>query len=298
MAQRWEDEISFGKILARIGVGITLVFFFLLFLVWRIDNPRAERLRTVVIDKVIPNVSWAMAPITKITQMANDFQSYEHVYQNNQDLRRELQQMKAWREAAIQLEQENARLLDLNNVKLSPGRTFLSGQLLADSGSPFRQSAIINIGRRDGIQEGWAAMDGLGLVGHIAGLGQRTSRVIFLTDTNSSIPVIIKPSDQKAILTGDDSIFPHLNFIESAEEIKPGDRIFTSGDGGVFPAGLLVGQVNLTEDGLLRARLAASYKRLKYLRIIRHRPTTPIAIPERLIGPIFPASKPLNNPNE
>ncbi|MCL4116482.1 UNVERIFIED_CONTAM: hypothetical protein GTU68_046059 [Idotea baltica] len=268
-----------------------LVLLLAVFLVWRIDNTRAERFRSAVIDKVVPNMDWAMTPITKISQMAEDFQSYERIYQQNQELRRQLQQMKAWREAALQLEQENARLLDLNNVKLNPRRTYLSGELITDSGSPFRQSAIINIGKRDGVKEGWAAMDGLGLVGHIAGLGENTSRVIFVTDTASNIPVVIKPSDQKAILIGDNSLLPQLQFIESINQIKPGDRVFTSGDGGVFPSGLLVGQVALGADGILRTKLSADYRRLKFLRIIRHTPATPIAEPDRLIGPVLPAPK-------
>ena len=68
--------------------------------------------------------------------MIDDFQSYARIYEQNQELRRELQQMKAWREAALQLEQKNARLLDLNQVRLDPQLTHVTGVVLADSGSP------------------------------------------------------------------------------------------------------------------------------------------------------------------
>ena len=70
----------------------------------------------------------------------SDFQSYRKIYEQNQELRRELQRMESWKEAALQLEQENARLLDLNNVRLDPRLTSISGNVLADSGSPYRQS--------------------------------------------------------------------------------------------------------------------------------------------------------------
>ena len=89
--------------------------------------------------------------------------------------------MKSWKEAALQLEQENARLLDLNQLRVDSKLTHVSGIVIADSGSPFRQSVLLNIGSRDGIQDGWAAMDGLGLVGRISGVGSSTSRVILLT---------------------------------------------------------------------------------------------------------------------
>ena len=258
---------------------------FSFFLLWRIDNPRAELIRISVIDKIVPNLDWAMTPMTKASQMVQNFQSYKRLYDQNQELRNELQKMRSWREAALQLEQENARLLDLNNVKLNPKLNYISGKILVDSGSLFRQSAIINLGTLDGIVEGWAAMDGLGLIGRIAGVGKNTSRVLFLTDTSSNIPVLIKPSNQRAILSGDNSIEPNLLFIENNKQIQPGDRILTSGDGGVFPANLLIGQVSLNSSNQLKAQLSANFSGLEYLRVIRHSPNAPINQPSRLIGP-------------
>lgn len=288
MARKNDPPIDFFRVLRRVGLGAMMFFLIGLFLFWRIDNPRAERLRSAVVDSIVPRMEWALVPVTRVTRMLEDLQSYERIYRQNQELRIELQQMKAWREAANQLEQENARLLDLNKVKLSPQLTYLSGELITDSGSPFRQSGILNIGARDGVVDGWAAMDGLGFVGRIAGVGDNSSRVIFVTDTNSSIPVLIKPSNQTAILTGDNSVLPPLQFIESIDQIKPGDRVFTSGDGGVFPAGLLIGQIVNTPEGLTRVKLAADFRRMEFLRVIRHKPVAPINEPNRLIGPVLP----------
>lgn len=289
MANKNGQDINFGRSIRQVLFGLTLFFLFLIFLFWRIDNPRAEQLRVSILDKVVPNMEWAMAPITRVSQIVDDFQSYGRIYEQNQELRRELQQMKAWREAAIQLEQKKARLLDLNNVKLPAKLSFISGVVLTDSGSPFRQSALINLGEKDGVVDGWAAMDGLGLLGRISGVGQNSSRVVFLTDSNSNVPVTIKPSNQKAILTGDNSLFPILEFIENTDLIQPGDRIVTSGDGGVFPADLLVGQAVLTSDNKFRVRLSADYSRLEFMRIVRHSPGLPITDPDRLIGPNIPA---------
>jgi rod shape-determining protein MreC len=145
------------------------------FILWRIDSPRVERFRAALVDAVVPNLDWAMAPVTLVVGMIDDFQSYTRIYEQNQELKRELQQMKAWKEAALQLEQKNARLLDLNKVRLDPKLTHVTGVVMADSGSPFRQSVLLNVGARDGIRDGWATMDGIGLVGRISGVGERTS---------------------------------------------------------------------------------------------------------------------------
>jgi len=280
---------DYARPLRRLLLGVLLVCLLGLFLLWRIDSPRVERFRAQVIDRVVPSMDWAMAPVTGAVKILRDFQSYQRMYQQNQDLRRELQQMKAWKEAALQLEQENARLLDLNNVQLDPRLTYVTGVVMADSGSPFRQSVLINVGARDGIREGWAAMDGLGLVGRISGLGRNTARVILLTDTSSRVPVTIQPSGQRALVIGDNSPAPLLDFIETAEQVRPGDRVVSSGDGGVFPAGLAVGQVVADPGGRMRVRIAADYERLEFLRVLRSYDHEPIDDPGGLIAPALPA---------
>jgi rod shape-determining protein MreC len=240
------------------------------FLVWRIDSPRVERFRAQITDRLVPNLEWAMAPVTGTINLIRDFQSYQRLVEQNRELRSELRQMQAWKEAALQLEQENARLLDLNNVRLDPRLTFITGVVLADSGSPFRQSVLLNVGARDGLLDGWATMDGIGLVGRISGVAENTSRVILLTDATSRIPALIQPSGQRAIIAGDNSVAPPIDFIENPDQVRPGDRVGSSGDGGVFPAGLLIGQVAADPSGRLRVRLAADYERLEFLRVLRH----------------------------
>ena len=275
---------EFSRPLRRLLVGLTVLVLLALFLLWRIDSPRVERFRAALVDAVVPSFDWAMRPVTLVAGMIDDFQSYTRIYEQNQELKRELQQMKAWKEAALQLEQKNARLLDLNKVRLDPKLTFVTGVVMADSGSPFRQSVLLNVGARDGIRDGWATMDGIGLVGRISGVGERTARVILVTDSNSRIPVTIQPSGQKAILSGDNSPLPPLEFIEDTDEVRPGDRVVTSGDGGVFPAGLLVGQVAMGTDRRLRVVLAADYQRLEFLRVLRSHELEPITDPGGLIA--------------
>ena len=291
MAKSRNGPEEFSRPLRRLLVGIAVLFLLGLFLLWRIDSPRVERFRAALIDAVVPNLDWAMRPVTAFAGMIDDYQSYTRIYEQNQELKRELQQMKSWKEAALQLEQKNARLLDLNKVRLDPKFTYVTGVVMADSGSPFRQSVLLNVGARDGIRDGWATMDGIGLVGRISGVGERTARVILVTDSNSRIPVTIQPSGQKALLSGDNSPLPPLEFIEDTDEVRPGDRVVTSGDGGVFPAGLLVGQVALGTDKRLRVVLAADYQRLEFLRVLRSHELAPITDPGSLVAP--PVVQPL-----
>ncbi|MEP2531871.1 rod shape-determining protein MreC [Shimia sp.] len=285
MAKDRNQGEDYAAPLKRLFVGVIVLCLLAVFLVWRIDSPRVERFRAQVTDRVVPSFDWAMAPVTATVNLLRDFQSYNRIVEQNQELRRELQQMKAWKEAALQLEQENARLLDLNNVRLDPRLTYVTGVVLADSGSPFRQSVLLNIGARDGVVDGWATMDGIGLVGRISGVGQTTARVILLTDSSSRIPAQIQPSGQTALIIGDNSVAPHVDFLENPDLVRPGDRVVTSGDGGVFPGGLLIGQVATDPGGRLRVRLAADYERLEYLRVLRHHGQENVTTPGTVISP-------------
>jgi len=237
-----------------------------------------------LVDRFFPSFEWALVPVTSMTRMVSDFQSYTRVYEQNQELRRELQRMKGWREAALQLEQKNAQLLALNNVKLNSRLAFITGEVMTDSGGPFSQSALVNIGRQDGVSDGFAAVDGLGLVGRIAGVGELTSRVLFLSDVSSSVPVVVIPSGRRAILRGDNTIVPPLDFLDSEAGVQAGSRVMTSGDGGVFPADILVGQVAVDPQGRFRVRLAADYENLDFIRVLKITPREDISGTGDIIG--------------
>ena len=284
MARDQNTSDQYSTALARLVLAAMIVMLLAIFLFWRIDNPRIEKIRMAIIDVVAPNFAWVAIPVTGTVNLVRSAQSYNSIYRQNQELRREIQQMKAWKEAALSFEQENARLLNLNKVKLDPKFTHITGVVLADSGSPFRQTVLLNVGARDGIIDGWAAMDGIGLVGRISGVGERTARVIMLSDNSSRIPVTIEPTGQYALMVGDNSSRPPIDFVENLEAVRPGDRVVSSGDGGVFPAGLLIGQVVQSSSGRLRVRLAADIQRLEFLRIIRHEPREKILTTGSLVG--------------
>jgi len=284
VARNRNSDNEFGGMVKRILAGILVVLLIGLFLLWRIDNPRVERFRMALIDRIVPSFDWALIPATQMWRMVSDFQSYAKLYERNIELQREIQRLKSWREAALQLEQTNAKLLALNKVRISPKLTYVTGVVLTDSGSPFRKSALINVGRRDGVRDGWVTMDGLGLVGRISGVGETVSRVILLTDSSSRIPVTIMPSGQKAIMAGNNSPYPVLEFIKSPEQIHPGDRVLSTGDGKLFPPRLLVGQVVMGRNGQLMVQLAADYQRLEFLRVLRTRPAEQIGVSDELVG--------------
>ena len=247
---------------------LAFVFLILIFILWRVDNTRTELIRTQIIDFVSPITIPLNYPIKVVGDFIRYFEIHSSLLEENKQLKRDLQNMTGWKEKALQLEQKNAQLRALNNVKLSEDLTWVTGEIMADSGSPFYQSGIINIGLKDGIKNGSAAVDGLGLVGRISGVGRKVARVLFLTDISSAIPIKIKRSNQKGLLIGDNSPLPLLDFVEEKALIKIGDRVFTSGDGNVFPSDILIGNIFIDNKKKLRVKPVANFDSLEFLRIL------------------------------
>jgi len=273
---------SLRRLLILISAGLLLA----VFLVWRIDNARVEQLRVTLLDRVTPGFEWTLRPVAATARMIADLRAWRRVYQQNEELRREIQRMQGWREAALQLEQKNARLLALNNVRLNPRLTYVTAEVMADAGSPFRRSAMVNVGRDDGVADGSTVVDGLGLVGRIAGVGERSARVILLTDASSRVPGVVLPSGQRVMVSGDNSAAPPLEFVGQAEALRPGDRVVSTGAGGLYPPDILIGRVTLGADGRQRLRPAADYRRLDFVRVLRRAPPAVIEGPGEIIGPL------------
>ena len=102
------------------------------------------------------------------------------------------------------------------------------------------------------------------------------------------LAAFVIPSGQTALITGDNTQSPSVEFLENRELVRPGDRVVTSGDGGVFPGGLLIGQITEDPGGRLRVRLSADFERLEFLRVLRFHLAPVISDPGGIVGPRQP----------
>ena len=195
-------------------------------------------------------------------------QNHFSLRERNDQLREQNEQLLEWRALALELQRRLVRYEDLLDVVALPEESFLTARALGESGGPFEQAAILQAGREHGVAYGHGVIDSQGLVGRIIGVGERTSRVLLLTDFNSRIPVQVEPGGARGIASGDNSDTLLLQYLPEDEKVKPGDRLVTSGDGGFLPAGLPVGVVvGFAEDvPLVEPFMRAD--RLEWVRIL------------------------------
>lgn len=264
-------ERSIWRTARNILLGIALAVSFVLFVLWRTENPRLQQFRMAAIDAVAPALERIAGPSNAVSGLFDEIRGYSELQAENQRLRREVERLKLWAEIARQREEENARLRALNAVKSAPRETFVTAEVIADAGGPFSQSVLVNVGRRDGVLDGAPVRDAAGALGRVVGAGERSARVLLITDPASRVPVAVGEARIRAILQGDNTGAPALKFVDKDATIEVGARITTSGAGGVFPIGMHVGRVLLGPDaeGGARAALAGDIRRLSFVRIRR-----------------------------
>jgi len=186
----------------------------------------------------------------------------------NAELREANRRLRSWQAVAYRLEAENGALRDLLRMAPDPSSRYITARVVADNGGAFVRSVLVSAGQRDGVVQGQAAVTGEGLAGRVAQVGTRAAQVLLITDMNSRIPVMLAHSRERAVLAGNNTNRPALLYLGPRSQVEPGDRILTSGDGGVFPAGLPVGVVAASEDGKVPVQPFVDWDRMEYLRLI------------------------------
>ena len=244
---------------------------FALMLLGKADTVLTERVRQFVADAVAPILAVLSEPVAAVNHGVQTIDGLVNLHTENARLRVENERLRQWQVAARRIEQENAAYRSLLNAKGGESRTsFITARVVADTSGPFIRTMILSAGTRDGVTKGMPVAIADGVVGQIVEAGERASRVLLVTDLNSRLPVLIENTRARAILSGDNSDWPRLQFFANADELQRGDRIVTSGQGGVFPPGLLVGVVASVGDRVGRVQLFADLNRLEYVRVLRH----------------------------
>jgi rod shape-determining protein MreC len=145
--------------------------------------------------------------------------------------------------------------------------------VVGDPGGAFVRTVLINAGERNGVEKGQAAITGDGLAGRVAEVGQRSARVLLLTDINSRVPVVVGRARDRAVLAGDNSNAPELLYLGPTAKVQAGDYVTTSGHGGVFPPGLPIGVVSAVSEKGVRVKPFVDWAHMEVLRIVDYEMT-------------------------
>lgn len=144
---------------------------------------------------------------------------------------------------------ENERLKKLLALKSSTQTPSVAATVIGEDSAPWYRSIVIDRGSVDGLSEGMPVMATSGVVGRVVKVAASSSRVLLLTDHASSIAAMIQRSRARGVLKGKGGGSCSLEFTVREDDVKVGDTVTTSGVGGVFQKGRILGEVTMVKKG-------------------------------------------------
>ena len=191
----------------------------------------------------------------------------------------------SYRDALVKLQEENYRLKEELNLsgrlkrlldyKESVGFETTSAAVLAYNLSRWTKTAVINKGAGDGVSKDMAVITPEGVVGRVIRVTPGSATVLLNIDPRSNIESIVMRTRVRGIVEGNGSGTLLLKYVRELDDVKAGDLVITSGFSGLFPKGLIIGEVTEISKGKdnffnhITVTPRVEYKRLEDVLVVK-----------------------------
>ena len=249
---------------------LTLSFLSIFIIVLSSFDLKPVRLLKSIINEIVYRSSFIVSlPENFILSSYLNIKEYSNYYEEFKITQEQLKKLMSENISSDIIKSENEELKNLID-----GYSFSKNKILAkvivDHDSPFLKTIIINKGSKENIKIGTNIYDRSYLVGRVIEVNYTTSRVLLLSDLNSSVPVSITPSNIQAIIVGTGDKKGELKYVKGnfIDEIENRSIAYTSGTGSIFQSGKPVGRIEVFEENNLKKILINFYSdftQLKYV---------------------------------
>jgi len=226
-----------------------LAVFVVLVVISRLNSGLFTAVSDIVLEPVGIIEEGIFGPVHFLHRFFRDMASFDELRSENRKLRIELAEMKRqltlYREASL----ENARLKRLLKIKDTVQGKLVVSRVIGFDVTPWISIVLVDKGVNDGIWPDSVVLSGEGVAGRVLSSSPHFSKVMLVSDRNSRIPALVQRSRARGILEGLGHGMCSLSFVEKGADVAIDDLVVTSGTGGVFPKGLLLGRVIKVEKG-------------------------------------------------
>lgn len=220
------------------------------------EDRKLNIVESLIKDSVIFVEKIILTPFNYVGNLIDDFVELRNVQEENDKLKTSIERVDAIETENIELRREiDALKKELNIDYVLTDYDYLNATVISRNIGYWYNTLTIDKGTNTGISEGMVVVNSTGLIGKIIKTTTFTSEVRLITtsDTNNKISVSISNGNGKinGLINRYDyeNNFLEIEGISNTEEVKVGDYVYTSGLGGVFPSGILIGTVeSITTD--------------------------------------------------
>jgi rod shape-determining protein MreC len=212
---------------------------------------------------------------------ANFFRNYFDlvgIRQENLRLKKELEEAQSQRAGLMELKVENRHLTDLLELKYALGMNAVAADVIGGDATGLSRTLILSEGTSGRLKRNMAVISTAGVVGRLIAVSPDASRVLLINDHNSAVDTFDQRSRARGIIAGvvDDGLI--MKYVDRTEDVKAGDVVITSGMDGIFPRGLLVGEVvKVSQEGPglflnVQVKPAVDFRKLEQVLVLTQQP--------------------------
>ena len=262
-------HLTKAKNLGKLYITILFILTFLLILFNKTDYIVVNKIKSLSSDVLNPVSRFITSPIKVATQAVNKINEMRFLQQENLKLKEEVKRLKKWHILAMKNQRENNAYKKLLNSTTNNINIIKTTTITSQTPDIYAKSIFIKAGLNHGVLEDFVVINERGLVGKVISSSENNSRVLLITDQNSSVPVTIMSKKFNAIIKGTaDGKYLTSTFIKDEKKLKIGDVLLTSGNARIFPSEILVGKViKISEDGFL-ALPYVDFNNLEFVQVI------------------------------
>ena len=207
-----------------------------------------RKLQSSVYQYIAPFLSSGAGLQKQITSVRSNLKSLDDLQAENGSLRVENRSLKATNQALRDVEHEVNRLRHALNYRERAVFKLVPAEVITRDSSTWWRTVTVNRGKQDGIDSDMPVVTDEGLVGKTTTVSANITIVLLVSDENCRVTANVEGTREQGIVTGEritGGVAPllNLNFLSKQANLQPGQKAYTSGVGGVFPPGLLIGMV-------------------------------------------------------
>lgn len=163
--------------------------------------------------------------------------------EENKNLKKKINELNAVIVSYQESYQEAQRLKKLQYIADNSNYRFITARVIGREQAAISRTVMINKGSADGLKNGMPVIASPGLIGRLVDVSWHVSRVLLFIDENSNVDAIVQRNRTQGIISGAGSRGMILKYVSKTQDVQVGDIVVSSGMGGVFPKGWLIGQV-------------------------------------------------------
>ena len=223
---------------------ILLLLFALVLMSLRAQQRKGVEFFDALLMEICSPIQKASTVVIKTIQ--GTFQQYVfliNLEEENRMLKQKMAELQAETHTMKEMRLANERLRQLLQFREKNSSSMVGAEVIGQDPSSWFKSVTIDKGERDGLKQGMAVVSPTGIIGQILKTAPHYATVLLITDYNSAIDSIVQRTRAKAIVEGKGENRCQLKYLLRTEEVAVGDAVVTSGLGGNFPKGLMLGEI-------------------------------------------------------